>query len=289
MLNALTIDVEDYFQVTGFAARVHPSTWNHYELRVERSTGIILQRLADAELRATFFVLGWIAKQCPRLVRSIERAGHEIASHGFWHRLVTSISPVEFRADVRESKNLLEDILGKPVIAYRAPSFSIAPDRTWAFEILVEEGYTIDSSIAVGRRSSCGHLAGDGVPFDLSTPSGELREYPLPTARMLGRQIPVGGGGYFRLWPYGWTRRALASINAAGRPFAVYLHPWEFDPDQPRIPASWGRRFKHYVNLRATEPRFVRLLSDFSFGTLTASMDAFFSKSSRSASPALVP
>jgi polysaccharide deacetylase family protein (PEP-CTERM system associated) len=289
MLNALTIDVEDYFQVTGFARHVSPLGWDSYELRVERSTGQILDRLAAAEVRATFFVLGWVAHRCPRLVRRIARAGHEIASHGYWHRLVTTQTPYEFRVDVREAKAVLEDLIGEPVMAYRAPSFSIAPDRTWAFEVLVNEGYHIDSSVAVGRRASCGHWAADGAPFDLQTPSGALWEYPLPSGRFLGRRIPVGGGGYFRLWPYPWTRQMLAAINAAGRPFCVYLHPWEFDPDQPRLAVSWSRRFKHYVNLHRTEPRFRRLLADFSFDTLSASMTDFCPKSSASLISARLP
>jgi polysaccharide deacetylase family protein (PEP-CTERM system associated) len=288
MLNALTIDVEDYFQVTGFASIVHPGTWQSYELRVERNTDRILDRLAAAEVRGTFFVLGWIARQCPQLVKTIAAAGHEIASHGFWHRLVTTQSPAEFRADVRDAKVILEDCVGRPVTAYRAPSFSIAPDRTWAFEVLVEEGYTADSSVAAGRRASCGHLATEGVPFELDTPAGSLLEYPLPTVRLLGRRVPVGGGGFFRLWPYGWTRRQLTKINSAGKPFAVYLHPWESDPDQPRLPVAWPRRFKHYVNLNRTEPRLQLLLQDFQFSTLTASTRAFFGKSSSPRSAAAI-
>jgi polysaccharide deacetylase family protein (PEP-CTERM system associated) len=285
MLNALTIDVEDYFQVTGFASVVRPENWDTHELRVERNTQLILDRLAAAEVRGTFFVLGWVARRCPQLVRAIAAAGHEIASHGFWHQLVTTQSPDEFRTDVREAKSVLEDCVGSAVTAYRAPSFSIAPDRTWAFEVLVEEGHTTDSSVAAGRRASCGHLAADGAPFELQTSAGLLMEYPLPTVRVLGRRVPVGGGGFFRLWPYGWTRRQLRKINAGGKPFAVYLHPWEFDPDQPRLPVAWPRRFKHYVNLRRTEPRFRRILQDFQFGTLSASANAFFGKSSVAPAP----
>lgn len=286
--NALTIDVEDYFQVTGFAGDIDPTSWDAFELRVEASTQRILDRLADAETRATFFVLGWIARRCHRLVRAIAAAGHEVASHGTWHRLVTTQTPAQFRRDVRESKSILADIVGGPISAFRAPSFSIAPDRTWAFEILVEEGFTTDSSIAVGRAASCGHLARDGVPFRLRTPSGELWEYPLPAMRCLGRHVPVGGGGYFRLWPYAWTRTALRRINTDGRPFAVYLHPWEFDPEQPRLPTAWPRRIKHYLNLSRTEPRFCRLLRDFRFDSLHQSLREFAGLSSPNAVPAFV-
>lgn len=283
ILNALTFDVEDYFQVTGFASHVHPETWDNYELCVERNTNRILDRLASAEVRATFFILGWVARRCPDLVRSIAARGHEVASHGYWHRLVTTQSPAEFRNDVRDAKAVLEDLIGEPVTAYRAPSFSITPDRRWAFDILAEEGYTVDSSV---QKESFG-ISEDvrATPFEI----GQLWEFPLPMTRLFGRRTPVGGGGYFRLWPYGWTARALGAINAAGRPFAVYLHPWEFDPDQPRIAVPWPRRFKHYVNLHRTEPRFVRLLSEFQFGTMRDSLNAFLGKSSRVAEPALVP
>lgn len=275
-LNALTFDIEDYFQVTGFARHIRPATWLRYESRVEIGTHVILDLLAAADVKATFFTLGWIARRHPKLVRAIQRAGHEIASHGDWHQLVTTQTPAEFRADVRAAKSVLEDVTGRRIDGYRAPSFSITPDRAWAFEVLVEEGYTFDSSVAAGRRDSCGDRAGAGVPFVMRTPSGMLTEYPLPTTRWLGREVPVGGGGYFRLCPYGVTRRALAAINAGGRPFAVYLHPWEFDPDQPRLTGPLLKRFKHRVNLRRTRPRLERLLRDFSFGRMSGSMGEWF-------------
>jgi len=273
VLNALTFDVEDYFHVTGFADRIAPAHWDFYELRVERSTDTILALLDVADTRATFFILGWVARRCPGLVRRIAAAGHEIASHGYWHQLVTTQTPAEFRADVRAAKAVLEDVIGEPVAAYRAPSFSIAPDRAWAFEVLLEEGYTVDSSVAAGRRTSCGHLSMDGLPFQIMTHAGPLAEYPLPTVRWLGRSVPVGGGGYFRLFPYAVTRRALRGLNAAGRPFAVYLHPWEFDPGQPRLRMPRATAFRHSVNLHRTGPRLERLLRDFRFDTLTVSLE----------------
>jgi polysaccharide deacetylase family protein (PEP-CTERM system associated) len=275
ILNALTFDVEEYFQVTGFAGAINPARWDGYESRVVGGTGAILDLLHAAGVRATFFVLGWVARRHPRLVRALAAAGHEVASHGYWHQLVTTQTPEQFRADVRAAKDVLEDLLGEAVTAYRAPSFSIAPDRDWAFEVLVEEGYTTDSSVAAGRRHSDGHLAADGRPFELETPSGVLQEYPLPTARWLGRAVPVGGGGYFRLFPYAVTRRALRGLNAAGRPFAVYLHPWEFDPGQPQLCVPRAKALKHYVNLHRTRPRCERLLADFRFDTLSASLAAF--------------
>jgi polysaccharide deacetylase family protein (PEP-CTERM system associated) len=274
--NALTFDVEEYFQVTGFADRVAPGHWDYYESRIEQSTSEILDLLNAAQCRATFFVLGWIARRHLALVRAIATAGHEVASHGYWHQLVTTQTPEQFRDDVRTAKAVLEDVIGAPVSGYRAPSFSIAPDRAWAFEVLAEEGYKFDSSIAAGRRASCGNLAPDGCPCNVETPSGTLREYPMPAVRWLGRSVPVGGGGYFRLFPYAMTRRALRGLNDAGKPFAVYLHPWEFDPGQPRLRMPLGRQFRHYVNLHRTRPRLERLLTEFRFDTLSASTDAFF-------------
>lgn len=270
MLNALTFDIEEFFQVTGFAGSVRPVQWDLYELRAERNTDEILQLLADRKVRATFFVLGWLAHRRPALVQRIAAAGHEVASHGYWHQLVTTQTQAHFRDDVRTSKQVLEDILGRPVLGYRAPSFSISPDRAWAFDVLVEEGYEFDSSVAAGRRKSCGHLAADGLPFILQTSAGPLREVPLPTIRCLGRSIPVGGGGYFRMYPYFVTHSALQRLNAVGKPVCVYLHPWEFDPEQPRLRVPFARSFKHRVNLHSTLQKFRRLLEDFQFDTISA-------------------
>jgi succinoglycan biosynthesis protein ExoA len=258
-VNALSFDIEEYFQVTGFAGHVRPSHWDLYEPRAEQSTERLLEMLAAADVRATFFVLGWLANRCPRLVRRIADAGHEVASHGYWHQLVTTQSLEQFRSDVRAAKAVLEDIVGRPVVGYRAPSFSISPDRAWAFEVLVEEGHEFDSSM---QRSS------DGRPFVMETPAGPLTEFPLPTVR----GIPVGGGGYFRLMPYWLTRRSLRRINADGTPACVYLHPWEIDPDQPRLRAPFVKSWRHRVNLRRTEPRLEQLVRDFRFGTMSAVM-----------------
>ena len=272
-LNAITFDVEEYFQVTGFAGHVDPVHWDLYEPRAERSTDELLERLAAADVRATFFVLGWLARRRPGLIRRIAAAGHEVASHGYWHQLVTGQTRKEFRSDVRAAKNEIEDAIGRPVVGYRAPSFSIAPHCNWAFEVLVEEGYEFDSSVAAGRRNSCGHLAPDGRPFVMQTSAGPLREFPLPTLKRFGRSVPVGGGGYFRLAPYTLTRWALSKLNAVGNPFCVYLHPWEFDPDQPRLRVPFGKSLRHRVNLRRTQPRLERLFRDFQFDTVTAVLD----------------
>jgi polysaccharide deacetylase family protein (PEP-CTERM system associated) len=271
-LNALTFDVEEYFQVNGFAGAVDPALWGLYEPRAERSTDELLAVLNAANVRATFFVLGWLARRRPGLVRRIAAAGHEVASHGYWHQLVTTRSRDQFRADVRAAKAVLEDALGGPVTGYRAPSFSISPSCDWAFGVLVEEGYRFDSSVATGRRHSCGHLAFDGKPFVIRTSSGSLREFPMPAGRLLSRSVPVGGGGYFRLMPYRLTRRSLRRLNAYGTPACVYLHPWEIDGDQPRLTVPVSKAFRHRVNLHRTLPRLERLLRDFRFDTVSAAM-----------------
>jgi polysaccharide deacetylase family protein (PEP-CTERM system associated) len=271
-VNALTFDIEEYFQVTGFAGAIEPGHWNLYEPRAERSTDDLLAILNAAKVRATFFVLGWLAKRRPDLVRRIAAAGHEVASHGYWHQLVTTQSREQFRADVRAAKVIVEDAIGRPVLGYRAPSFSIGPTCDWAFEVLVEEGYAFDSSVATGRRDSCTGLTAEGRPFVIETPAGPLQEFPLPAVRMLGRTVPVGGGGYFRLMPYGLTRRALRRLNVTRIPICVYLHPWEFDPGQPRLSAPFAKSFRHRVNLQVTRPRFLRLLRDFHFDTMSAVM-----------------
>lgn len=273
VINALTFDVEEYFQVTGFAGAVSPHHWDLYEPRAGQFTNEILDLLAAAGVRATFFVLGWVARRCPGLVRRIAADGHEVASHGYWHQPVTTQTPDKFRADVRAAKDLLEETIGRRVAGYRAPSFSIAPACDWAFDVLVEEGYEFDSSVAAGRRASSGHLAPGGRPFVMEMPAGPLREYPLPTVRWLGRSVPVGGGGYFRLMPYAVTRHALRSLNAADVPACVYLHPWEMDVEQPRLTVPASKSWRHRVNLDETRPRLERLLRDFRFDTVTASMD----------------
>jgi polysaccharide deacetylase family protein (PEP-CTERM system associated) len=281
----LTFDIEEYFQVTGFAGSVDPAHWDLYEPRAERSADELLEMLATADVKATFFVLGWVAKRCPGLVRRIARAGHEIASHGYWHQLVWTQDEDQFRADVRAAKAVLEDVLGRPVVGYRAPSFSIGSINPWAFRVLVEEGYEFDSSVAAGRGMD-GNLVADGRPILIDTPAGPIREFPLPSTRILGRRMPVGGGGYFRLTPYGLTRRAMRRLNAAGQPVCVYLHPWEIDQDQPRLRVPLGKALRHRLNLHRTRPRLEKLLRDFRFDTLAGVMERLL-PASRPATPPL--
>jgi polysaccharide deacetylase family protein (PEP-CTERM system associated) len=273
--NALTIDVEDYYHVSGFERCVSRSQWSSFESRVERSTQRILDRLDEAGTRATFFVLGWVAQRHPRLIRAIAAAGHEVGCHSYWHRLIYEQTPAEFRADLRRGRDVLEHILGRAVEAYRAPSFSVTRDSLWALDILREEGFRFDSSIYPTHHDRYGMAGTPLGPQRIEVPAGSLWEFPPPVWRILGYPLPVGGGGYLRLYPYAVTRLGLRGINKRGRPFAVYLHPWEFDPDQPRLNPGWGRAFRHYVGLHRTEGRLVKLLRDFSFGTLTGALSLY--------------
>jgi polysaccharide deacetylase family protein (PEP-CTERM system associated) len=269
MINALTVDVEDYFHVSALAEAISRDTWATRESRVVRNVQKLLSIFERFDARATFFVLGWVAEHYPQLVREIAQRGHEIACHGLSHRLVYEQSPEEFREETRQSKNLLEDILGSAVLGYRAASYSIIRKSLWALDILVELGFAYDSSIFPVRHDRYGIPDATQSPHRLSTPGGNvIVEWPLSTARILGMKIPVSGGGYFRLFPYWLTRWGLSSINRnQARPFIFYLHPWEIDPEQPRISASWLSRFRHYTNLDKSEDRLQILLREFRFGT----------------------
>jgi polysaccharide deacetylase family protein (PEP-CTERM system associated) len=272
LVNALTIDVEDYYHVSAFERCVSRSSWDAFESRVAGSTRRVLDRLAEAAVRGTFFVLGWVAERHPGLVRAIRDAGHEVGCHGHAHRLVYEQTPEQFRTDLRQARDVLQDVLGEPVSAYRAPSFSITRDCPWALDVLIEEGFAFDSSVYPTHHDRYGMPGTPLHPYRIERPAGAIWEYPLAVWPVLGYPVPVGGGGYFRLYPYAVTRHALRAINAAGRPFVVYLHPWELDPDQPRLRPGVLRAFRHYVNLGRTEDRLVRLLQDFSFDTLSESL-----------------
>jgi polysaccharide deacetylase family protein (PEP-CTERM system associated) len=245
------------------------------ESRVESSTHGLLDCLAEADVRGTFFVLGWVAERHPGLVREIRAAGHEIGCHSHGHRLIYEQTPEEFRSDLRRGIGVLEDLVGEHITAYRAPSFSITRQSLWALDILVEEGITLDSSIYPTHHDRYGIPGTPLGPHRIDRPSGSLWEFPPPVYRLLGYPLPVGGGGYFRLYPYALSRLLLGRINAAGRPFVVYLHPWEFDPDQPRFRPGRLRAFRHYVNIARTESRLRHLLRDFAFDTLTAALERY--------------
>lgn len=265
--NYLTIDVEDYYQVSAFENIIKPTEWDAMEHRVANNTKKILALLTENKIKATFFIVGWVADKYPYLVKDIHAHGHAIGCHSYWHRKVYDLTPEEFRADTKRAKSALEDIIGQPVLGYRAPSYSITNNSLWAIDILKDLGFTYDSSIFPIHHDTY------GIPqaprFAYRHPNG-LMEYPISTALFLRQKIPISGGGYFRLLPYWITKLVLAKINQTEhQPFIFYFHPWEIDPKQPRMSkASWRSRFRHYQNLEQTEQRLVRLLKDFSFGAL---------------------
>lgn len=267
--NALTVDVEDWYHVAAFAERIDPADWDGFAPRVADNTHRLLDLFDRHDIRATFFVLGWIAERQPALVRRIAAAGHEIACHGWSHQLVYGQQRSVFRDETFRSKALLEEILGASVDGYRAASCSITNESLWALDVLAEAGFSYDSSIFPVRHDRYGIPGGERWPHVITTPSGAaLVEFPLSTARWLGLRLPVAGGGYFRIYPYALTRAGLRSINRAGRPFIFYMHPWEIDPDQPRMNnASWKSRFRHYTGLERCEGRLERLLGDFQMTT----------------------
>ncbi len=271
LLNAFTVDVEDYYQVTAFEGQVERSAWPSYESRVAANTRRLLRLLERFEVRGTFFVLGWVARRFPQLVREIQRAGHEVGSHSYWHRLVYRQSPQEFRDDLVQSRRVLEDVTGAPIMAYRAPSFSITRQSLWALDILVEEGFRHDSSIFPVYHDRYGIPDAQPGVHQIPAAGGMLWEFPASVLRWGGMNIPVSGGGYFRLYPLAWTLRSLAYINRRQRrPFMFYVHPWEVDPDQPRLRVAGVKtRFRHYVNLKSTHAKLEVLLGRFRFGRLS--------------------
>lgn len=271
VVNALTVDVEDYFHVSAFDKPGKRERWPDFESRVGRNTDRLLQLFADASVRATFFVLGWVAERHPDLVRRIAAGGHEVASHGYSHRLVYDMTPASFREDLRRAKDAIGAAAGVEVRGYRAPSFSITRRSLWAIDVLIEEGYVFDSSIYPIYRDRYGLPGAPRFAHAIVRPSGRLLEVPPSTVRLAGMTLPVGGGGYFRLYPFAVTRRAIDRLNNRDyRPAVVYLHPWEIDPAQPRQRGSAFSRFRHHVNIRETEARLCRLLSLFAFGPLSS-------------------
>ncbi len=262
--NALSVDVEEYFQVQALADAYHPSQWDSYESRVERSTEAILQTFANAGAKATFFTLGWIAERHGALVRRIVAEGHEVGSHGYRHERVDRQTPERFAADVRKSRRILEDATGTPVRGYRAATFSVGPHTPWAWTVLEQEGYDYSSSVYPVVRDNYGFRDAPRGPY---RPLGAERlvEIPISTLRFGGRNWPCGGGGYFRLLPYWASRAAVARLNRLERmPAVFYIHPWELDPDQPRATGvSAKSRFRHYLNLEKTQARLGRLARSF--------------------------
>lgn len=267
--NALTVDVEDYFHVSVFDGLVPRSRWGSLTSRVQQNTERLLQIFGAAGVQATFFVLGWVAERYPSLVREIAQSGHEVASHGFAHRLVYDLTPTAFRDDVKRSKSALQEATGTAVYGYRAPSYSVTPRSLWALDILIEEGFHYDASIFPIHHDRYGIPLSPRHPYLLNRSAGSIVEAPASTIRWGPWNIPVGGGGYFRILPYGWTRWGMRRINELERrPAIFYMHPWEIDPDQPRLSAGLLSSFRHYRNLHKTEQRLRKLLADFRFARL---------------------
>lgn len=262
--HVLSFDVEEHFQVSAFWSDARRREWDRLESRVEKNTLRLAELLAQAETKATFFVLGWVAERHPGLVKTLAKQGHEIASHGYGHELVTNQTAGEFKDDVRRSKRILEDLTGETVYGYRAPSFSITDRTPWALAILVEEGYLYDSSL-YGRFQRSEKVKMDRGVRKIVTAAGNIFEMALPTANLCGIQFPIAGGGYFRLLPYSASRIFLRQLEKVGTQCVMYLHPWEIDPDQPRMDGPMASKFRHYLNLKRTEQRMQYLLRDFSF------------------------
>ena len=265
IVNTMTVDVEDYFQVGAFAGHISRDAWDAYPCRVERNVDVILALLDEARGKATFFTLGWIAERYPQMIRRIADAGHEVASHGFGHERASDQERAAFLADIRLAKAVLEDIAGSEVTGYRAPNFSVGPGNDWAFDCMIEAGYRYSSSIYPIRHDHYG--VPDAPRFAHEVRPG-LLEVPVATVRMFGNNLPAGGGGYFRLLPYALSRWSIRRINERDRmPAMFYFHPWEVDPDQPRVGGVGAKaRFRHYVNLGRMEARLRKLLADFRWG-----------------------
>ena len=269
-LNAFTVDVEDYFHVAALSSAIPRDTWATRELRVEANTDRLLGILEERRIRATFFVLGWVAERTPTLVRRIAAAGHEVACHGYSHKLVYTQTPAEFREETVRAKSCLEDTLGHSVLGYRAASFSVTRQSLWALDVLIDLGFRYDSSIFPIHHDLYGIPGATPEPHRVTAPSGRtIAEFPMSAASFFGLHVPVSGGGYFRILPYWLTRAGLKQINEKSkRPFAFYLHPWELDPGQPRIKVGAFSRFRHYTNLSRCEARLRRVLGEFAFGSM---------------------
>jgi polysaccharide deacetylase family protein (PEP-CTERM system associated) len=267
MINALTFDVEEYFHAEAFARVVRPEEWPSLESRVVGATERLLDVLDETGTSATFFVLGWVAERHRGLVRAIQTRGHEVASHGYGHQMITRLNRAQFAEDVRRGKAAIEDATGTAVIGYRAPTFSVVRATLWSLEVLAEAGFRYDSSIFPIVHDRYG--IPDAVRFPHRVAAGpgvEIGEFPLSTVAWLGWRFPVAGGGYLRLLPYAFTQRAVRHVNEReGQPAIVYLHPWEIDPAQPRLPVGWATRLRHSVNTQTTESKIRRLVRDFRF------------------------
>ena len=274
IVNAMTVDVEDYFHVSAFDNVVSRAGWDAFDSRVSRNTDRLLDIFDQAGVSGTFFVLGWVAERYPSLVRRIADQGHEVASHGFNHQLLYMLTPQQFREDVRSAKAAIESACGRPALGYRAPSYSIIESSMWAIDVLIEEGHVYDSSIFPIHHDRYGIPDSPRHPYMLHRTGGSLLELPGSTVRLGGVNLPIAGGGYFRQLPYAWTKWGIDRVNRLERePVVFYTHPWEIDPEQPRLQVGSAKRVRHYRGLDRTTGRLSRLLQDFRFDSIAAVMD----------------
>ncbi len=273
--NCLTVDVEDYFMVTAFSDVIKFEDWNRLEPRIEYNINKILELFGQYNVKATYFVLGWVAEKYPRLIRSIHSQGHEIACHSYNHRLVDSLTPSEFKEDVRKAKNILENIIGTSVKGFRAPSWSIRERSIWALDILREEGFIYDSSVFPIYHDKYGFPGAERFPHTIELKTGKIIEIPPSTTRFLKMNVPISGGGYLRLLPFRFIYAALNRINKnEGKPFVLYIHPWEIDPNQPSLSGRVPSRLRHYINLRSTFSKLTTLVKEFSYDTILKLVEA---------------
>lgn len=267
-----TVDVEEYFQVAALAPWAPMQRWETFESRVEAQIDRLLELLARHDARATFFTVGWVAERHPGMIRAIAAAGHELASHTWDHRKITDQTPDAFRESIRRTKQLLEDLAGRPVIGFRAPSYSIVRGTEWSLDLLLEEGHRYDSSLFPVRRRGYGYVGGLRDPYWMDRPAGRIAEIPPATLRAGPMTLPAAGGAYFRLLPYALVRAALRSAESRSVPATFYIHPWEYDPEQPRLPVPRLTRVRHYGKLAGVWPRLERLLRDFRFTSIAGEL-----------------
>lgn len=263
--NVISVDVEDYFHAETFSSVVARSSWEDRPSRVVSNTQRLLELFAARQVQATFFIVGWVAERFPALVREIAAAGHEVACHSYWHRLIYKLERQEFREDTRRAKSVIEQIAGQPVYGYRAPTYSIVARSLWALDILAELGFTYDSSIFPIHHDRYGIPDAPRFPFRIQTGAGPLFEFPITTFRVRNHNLPVGGGGYLRLLPAWYTKLGVRRVEREGLPVIAYIHPWEVDPEQPRLPGGLTSRLRHYTNLSRTYRRLDHLLQQTSF------------------------
>ncbi|HUS18592.1 MAG TPA: XrtA system polysaccharide deacetylase [Terriglobales bacterium] len=268
VMNALTIDVEDYFHTEAASGAVSRDQWPHQPTRVEASTLQLLQMFDRHSVKATLFILGWVAERFPALIRQAADAGHEIACHSYWHRAIFRLTPDEFREDTKRAKAAIEDAAGTGLAGYRAPSFSMVSGTEWALDILAELGFLYDSSVNPIRHDFYGNASAPRQPHKVA--GGALWELPIATVRVAGQNLPMGGGAYLRIFPLRYMQWGLKQLREEGSVAMFYLHPWEIDPEQPRLPLGMKSRLRQYTNLRQTQSKLESLLSEFSFGPAIA-------------------